>query len=132
MESDEELLAAARRVVRPRRLSPTVEVASVGAALRAGSGRIFTGVCIDAACSIGFCAEHAAVAAMITEGESRITAVVAVDAEGRILPPCGRCRELLVQIDPANGETRVLLPTGARPLHALLPDHWLLAAPPED
>lgn len=132
MEHDAELLAAALSVVKPRRLSPTVEVASVGAALRSAAGRIYTGVCIDAACSLGFCAEHAAVAAMITAGESRIRAVVAVDAQGQILPPCGRCRELIVQIDPANRATEVLLPTGRRPMRELLPDHWLPeAAPPQ-
>ncbi|MBI1170766.1 cytidine deaminase [bacterium] len=122
---DEELLAEALQVTRPRRLSATVEVASVGAALRAASGRIFAGVCIDAACGIGFCAEHGAVAAMITAGESRILDLVAVDAAGAILPPCGRCRELVVQVDPANGATCVLLPEGSRPMRELLPDHWL-------
>ena len=60
--SDEPLLAAARAVVNPRRLSRTVEVGGVGAALRSASGAVFTGVCIDAASGIGFCAEAGAVA----------------------------------------------------------------------
>lgn len=126
MDEDAELRAAARAVVNPRRLSPTVEVAGVGAALRSASGRVFTGVCIDAACGIGFCAEHGAVAAMITAGESRIAAMVAVDWDGRVLPPCGRCRELVVQVDPGNAQTRVILQHGARALRELLPDHWVL------
>ena len=126
MESDVELLGAARAVVNPRRLSPSVEVGGVGAALRTASGRIFTGVCIDAQCSLGFCAEHGAVAAMITAGESRIMAIVAVDWDGTILQPCGRCRELVVQVDPGNAETRVILPKGERAMRELLPDHWLL------
>lgn len=125
-DPDAQLLAAARAVLNPRRLSKTVEVGGVGAALRAASGRIFIGVCIDAASGIGFCAEHAAAAAMVTAGEAQITDMVAVDWDGTILQPCGRCRELVVQLDPANAETRVLLPTGARPMRALLPDHWLL------
>ena len=53
---DQALIAAARAVVNPRRLSKTVEVGGVGAALRSASGAIFTGVCIDAASGIGFCA----------------------------------------------------------------------------
>lgn len=125
-ESDAQLLSAAKQVTRPRRLSISVEVASVGAALRTTTGRIFTGVCIDAACGIGFCAEHGAIAAMITVGESRIEAIVAVNESGEILSPCGRCRELVLQIDPDNGETRVLLAKGARPMRDLVPDHWLL------
>lgn len=123
---DDILLAAARAVVNPRRLSKTVEVGGVGAALRAGSGAIFSGVCIDAASGIGFCAEHGAVAAMITAGESRILDIVAVDRDGTVLQPCGRCRELVVQIDDGNAATRVILPGGARPMAELLPDHWLL------
>lgn len=125
-EADAALIAAARAVLAPRRLSPVVEVAGVGAALRTATGRIFRGVCIDAASGIGFCAEHAAVAAMITEGESRIEAIVAVDWDGTVLQPCGRCRELVVQIDPGNAQTRVILPSGARPMADLLPDHWLV------
>lgn len=126
MEMDRQLLTAAMDVTRPRRLSTSVEVASVGAALRTGSGRIFTGVCIDAACGIGFCAEHGAIAAMITAGESRIEAIVAVNEVGEILSPCGRCRELVIQVDPGNSDTRVLLSKGARPMRELVPDHWLL------
>jgi cytidine deaminase len=126
MPDDQALIAAARAVVNPRRLSRTVEVGGVGAALRTASGAIYTGVCIDAASGIGFCAEHGAVAAMITAGESRIMAMVAVDWDGSILQPCGRCRELVVQVDDGNAETRVILPGGAKPMRALLPDHWLL------
>ena len=123
---DAALIAAARAVLNPRRLSPTVEVAGVGAALITGSGAVYRGVCIDAACGIGFCAEHGAIAAMITAGESRISAIVAVDWDGSVLQPCGRCRELIVQVDAATTETRVILASGAKPLHALLPDHWLI------
>ena len=91
MPADAALIAAARAVVNPRRLSRTVEVGGVGAALVTASGQVFTGVCIDAASGIGFCAEHGAVAAMITAGESRIETIVAVDWDGSVLPPCGRC-----------------------------------------
>ena len=125
MTSDAELLAQALAVARPRVLSPTVEVASVGAALLTAGGTVHAGVCIDAACGIGFCAEHAAIAAMVTAGESRVATIVAVDAAGTVLPPCGRCRELIGQIDPGNAGTRVLLPGGrAVPLSALMPEPW--------
>jgi cytidine deaminase len=124
--SDLDLITAARAVLNPRRLTRTVEVAGVGSALRTASGAIYVGVCIDAACGIGFCAEHAAVAAMITAGETRIMDIVAVDWDGSILPPCGRCRELVVQVDDGNADTRVILSGGVKPMRALLPDHWLV------
>ena len=53
-------------------------------------------MCIDTGSGTGFCAEHAAVAAMVTAGEYLIDTIVAVwrDEEGRlfVLPPCGRYR----------------------------------------
>src|SRR5690242_5350009 len=104
------LLEAARSVLAPRRLSQTVEVGGVGAALLTPSGNIYKGVCIDTASSLGFCAEHAAAGAMVTAGESRIVAMVAVERDGSVVPPCGRCRELVVQLDAANSETQVILP----------------------
>jgi len=131
-DKTETLIEAARAVVAPRQLSPTAEAGSVGAALLSGSGRIFTGVCIDAATSVGFCAEHAAAAAMVTAGESRVLAMVAVDSDGAVLPPCGRCRELIVQLDPGNAGTEVILPGKTAKLRALLPDHWLLDRPARD
>jgi cytidine deaminase len=124
--SDQPLLAAARAVLNPRRLTASVEVGGVGSALRAASGRIFTGVCVDTQCSIGFCAEHAAIAAMITAGESRIMDIVAVGEDGAILPPCGRCREFVVQVDDGNADTWVILPNGSKRMRELLPDHWLI------
>ena len=113
-------------MVNPRRLSDDVEVGGVGAALLAESGRVYTGVCIDTACSMGFCAEHAAVAAMVTAGETgRVLRVVAVGWDGRIMPPCGRCRELLRQLHPENGGTEVLVAEGrVVPLADLLPFDW--------
>jgi cytidine deaminase len=123
--SDEDLVSRATAVLMPRRLSPTVEVGEVGCALVTASGAVHVGVCIDATCGIGFCAEHAAIASM-THRESRIETIVAVDSEGNVLPPCGRCRELICQIDSGNLETRILLPDEkVKSLRQLLPDHWL-------
>jgi cytidine deaminase len=124
--SDEDLVSRATAVLMPRRLSPTVEVGEVGCALVTASGAVHVGVCIDATCGIGFCAEHATIASMVTHRESRIETIVAVDSEGNVLPPCGRCRELICQIDPGNLETRILLPDEkVKSLRQLLPDHWL-------
>ncbi len=128
MEQDA-LIAAARAVLNPRRLSPTVEVGGVAAAVQSRSGRIFAGVCIDAASGIGFCAEHGAIAAMIAAGESQIAVMVAVHWQGAILQPCGRCRELVVQIDAGNADTQVILPQGVKSMRTLLPDHWILNPP---
>ncbi len=104
-----DLYNAALSVAVPKELSDCAQAASVGAAILTASGNVYTGVCIDTACSMGFCAEHAAAAAMITAGESRILKIVAVGYKGNIIPPCGRCREFLSQICFENSEARVLV-----------------------
>ena len=95
----DELIARAEQVCRPRFLSSSSEAGAVAAAILTDRGNCYTGVCIDTPCSMGFCAEHAAAAAMITAGENRIVGVVAVhreeDGSVTIIPPCGRCREFL-------------------------------------
>lgn len=124
--TDGELIARARAALCPRRLSPAVEAGTVGSALVTGSGAVHVGACLDAPCGLGFCAEAAAVAAMVTAGESRIVTIVAVDRDGTLLPPCGRCRELIWQVDPGNADARILLPGDrVEPLRGLLPDPWL-------
>jgi cytidine deaminase len=104
---------------------PDMTAATVAAAILSGSGRTYTGVCLHVTCGIGFCAEHAAVAEMLKARETEILAIVAVCDDG-VLPPCGRCRELLVQVNPRNFAALVGLPNErvAR-LQELLPEHWL-------
>jgi cytidine deaminase len=121
----DELCQSAKAVTHPRRLSDEAEAGGVGAALLTGSGQVYMGVCIDTACSMGFCAEHAAAAAMITAGESRVTKMVAIDWDGRILPPCGRCREFISQLHPDNFNAEVLVsPETVVTLRELLPHDW--------
>jgi len=130
--SDQELFQLAKAKTNKRVLSESATAGSVASALVTAGGNVFVGVCIDAACGIGFCAEHNAIGSMITEGESAIAAIVAVNRHGDILPPCGRCREFIYQVDAANRRTRVLLP-GERvaTIGELLPEHWM-AIPDEE
>ena len=118
------LIEIAAALARP--FTPSAECSSgtVAAALVTVAGHVFTGVCVDTRCSLGFCAEHAAVAEMLKAREAEVRMVVAVTSGGDVLPPCGRCRELLWQISPANTATWVVLgPTTGRALAELLPEH---------
>lgn len=122
----EDLVAEAKKIVGEFPLqTKSFTAGSVAAALVTDKGNVYTGICIDVACGIGFCAEHSAVAEMLKYRETRIEMVVAVDEEG-ILPPCGRCRELMLQVNPGNSNTKVIL-KDKNPVNLgdLLPDHWL-------
>jgi cytidine deaminase len=124
--SDAALIAEAQKLVGEYALiKPSLTAGAVAAALVTASGHVYTGINLDLACGIGFCAEHSAVAEMLKSRETAISRIVAVD-DKRVVPPCGRCRELLVQIDRRNIDCVVLLPDGERTtLRELLPKAWL-------
>jgi len=111
----DDLIAAAAAVLNPQVLGDRSS-GSVGCALVTTAASRYSGVCIDVPCSMGFCAEHAAIAAMVTAGEFRIARIVAVarDDEGAlyVLSPCGRCREFMHQVHPDNLDAEVLLGGG--------------------
>ena len=97
-----DLIEKAKTVLYHRELYLGNRAGDVACALLSEQGHIYLGVCLDIGSGIGFCAEHSAIAAMITAGETAIARVVAVSWDGKVLPPCGRCRELMYEIDPSN------------------------------
>jgi len=120
------LVAAARRHVGEFELiKPSLTAGAVAAALVTEGGNVYTGINLELACGIGFCAEHSAVAEMLKSRETVIMRIVALNKD-RIVAPCGRCRELMIQVDRRNLDCEVLLPDGATAtLRELLPDAWL-------
>lgn len=121
---NDELIASAAAVLNPRTVGDRL-FGDVGSTLVTAAGRRYSGVCVDTSGS-GFCAEQAAIAAMVTAGEYRIARIVAVwrDADGTlyVLPPCGHCREFIRQVDPANIDTEVVVGRDSvRRLRELLP-----------
>ncbi len=81
---------------------------SVAAAILTTSGKYLHGCLHRGELRQQVCAEHAAVAEMIKARETQIAMIVAVCRDG-VLPPCGRCRELLVQVNPKNFNAKVIL-----------------------
>jgi cytidine deaminase len=113
---DRELVEAASAAIRRRYRNDWQEV---GAALRTRSGKIVTGVNLDAYLGrMAVCAEAVALGQMITQlGEIGIDTIVAVrhpepdeaDRLIRIVSPCGGCRELIWDYDR---NARVIVPNG--------------------
>ncbi len=94
------LYAAAAALRQERRISEYVTCGEVSAAILSGTGRIYTGVCIDTCSALGICAERNAIFNMITNGEQVIRKVLAILPDGSSGAPCGACRELMVQLMP--------------------------------
>ena len=127
----EELIAVARTIVGHFACSEDASAGGVAAALVTRSGHVYSGICIDTMCSLGHCAESSAISEMLKARETEIACIVAINGEGKIFPPCGRCRELIRQVSPANWETEVIVGHGriAR-LSALMPFGEPAAAAP--
>lgn len=96
------LYNAAKNVLNPRKVSSIIEAGGVSAAIEAETGKIYVGVCVDSACSLGICAERNAIFNMITNGEYKIKKIIAINSEGKVIPPCGACRELMSQLMPSD------------------------------
>ena len=104
----DELILYAKKVYSPRQIASNAWAGSVAAALLSKKGNVYVGVCIDTCSGMGFCAEHAAIAAMITAGESKISKIVAIGKTG-VYSPCGRCREFICQINDDNINAEVMV-----------------------
>jgi cytidine deaminase len=75
----------------------------VGAAIRATSGTVYTGVNVEnVAYPEGTCAEAGAIAAMIAAGDTRIAEVCVIADSPAPVPPCGGCRQKIAEFaDPS-------------------------------
>lgn len=105
----EEMADKARSVMNRRDVSGMISAGSVGAAILTENHNIYTGVCIDTACSLGFCAERNAIGNMITNGEEEIEKLVCIGSHNdNIMMPCGACRELILQLSDTNKKTKIL------------------------
>jgi cytidine deaminase len=97
----------------------------VGAAGLTPSGRIHVGCNVEnASYGLTLCAECGLVSSVTAAGEADLVAVSVVARDGRPLAPCGRCRQLLVEI----GSVGLLLDQGEASapilLRDLLPAAW--------
>ena len=125
--TNDELISIARKNVAPIQLAgEDLNAATVGCALLCENGKVYEGVCVHLSCGLGFCAEAAAIANMIRDGQTRIVRIVAV-SKNRILSPCGRCREMMVQVNIGNLHCDVVMPSReCVKLEVLIPNHWML------
>ncbi|MFG3579823.1 cytidine deaminase family protein [Micromonospora chersina] len=122
-DTDRALVQAATAVAKLRCRS---ENHTVAAAARTIDGRVFTGVNVYHFTG-GPCAEVVAIGAAATQGAGELETIVAVGDRGRgVIPPCGRCRQVLLDYFPS---IRVIVgpPDALRavPVTDLLPETYV-------
>ncbi|MGA2892226.1 MAG: cytidine deaminase [Xanthobacteraceae bacterium] len=118
-KADQELVTAAIEAIKSRYRDDWQEV---GAALRTRTGKVFTGVNLDAYLGrMAVCAEAVALGrAVVDLGGAGIETIVAVrhpppaakDQTIAVVSPCGACRELIFDYDR---HARVIVPNGKSP-----------------
>jgi cytidine deaminase len=92
----------------------------VGCAALCDDGRVVTGCNVEnASYGLTLCAECSVASALAGTGGGRLVAVCTVAADGEVLAPCGRCRQVLYEFGGPTLE--VDGPGGAVTLGDLLP-----------
>jgi cytidine deaminase len=82
---------------------------TVGAALLAKSGRVYTGCNVEnASYGLSICAERTAVFKAVSEGERDFEAIAVVTERG--VTPCGACRQVLMEF---GEDMQVIVADGA-------------------
>ena len=124
-EEWQRLYEVALGVENPHKVSESIDVGSVGAAILSAKGNIYTGVCVDTSCSLGICAERNAMTSMFTAGEYEISMVCSIYKDGTVMPPCGACREFMMQLGTDASKIQVLLNKDGRntTLKELMPEY---------
>ena len=80
--SNDELINKAKSIIKPKKIKHGLSASDCGCALITDEDNLYLGVSIDTCSGMGFCAEHSAIAAMITGGEYKIKKIVAVLGNG--------------------------------------------------
>lgn len=94
-EAEHDVLIAAAKRARENAHAPFSNF-RVGAALRAKSGRIYTGCNVEnASYGLTCCAERVAIFKAVSEGERGFDAIAVVTDTDVLTPPCGACRQII-------------------------------------
>jgi cytidine deaminase len=93
--SEHNTMISAARMARAHAHAPYSNF-RVGAAVRAKSGRIFTGCNVEnSTYGLTLCAERVAIFKAISEGEHGFDAIAVVADTESLTPPCGACRQII-------------------------------------
>lgn len=127
---DKNLIEEAKKIIVKSSPVKLFDTGEVGASLITSKGNIYSGVSVGFFCGIGSCGEYQAVGNMISNGEKEIKTIVAVWYDKKhkkyeIIPPCGKCREMIHELGKKNWNTEVIVSKNKKvKLKELLPYAW--------
>ena len=113
MPPSQEMIALARAAM-DRAYAPYSRFA-VGAVLRGSNGKLYAGCNVEnAAYPLAVCAETAAIAAMVADGERRIVEALVIGTSETLMTPCGGCRQRLREFATDGLPIHLCGPAGLR------------------
>ena len=93
----------------------------VGAAAIIDDGRVITGANVEnASYGLTLCAECSLISELFSSGGGKLVAFCCVDAEGAVIMPCGRCRQLLSEHAAAGMMMETV--SGIKSIEEVIPD----------
>ncbi|MDG6956673.1 MAG: cytidine deaminase [Nitrososphaerota archaeon] len=100
-KKDTKALIDAARKARENAYSPYSGV-KIGAAVLTSDGSVYTGANIEnASYGLSCCAERTAMFKAVSEGAGKILAIAVVGKSEQFTRPCGACRQVMVEFNPA-------------------------------
>lgn len=130
-KGDKELIEKTKEAILKSNQIDLYGTSDVGSALSTSKGNIYVGVCMGHFCGIGSCAEYQAIGSMISNGEKDIKTIVAIGYDKKkkkfmsVLPPCGKCREMIKQTSKKNRNAHIIISNSKKvKLKELLPHSW--------
>jgi len=129
-QQDKNLIEKAKEIIIKSSPVNLIDTGDVGSALITLKENIYQGVSLGFYSGIGSCGEYQAIGTMISNGEKKIKTIVAVWYDEKkkiygIIPPCGKCREMLHQLGRYNWNTDVIISKSKKvKLKDLLPYAW--------
>lgn len=81
----------------------------VGAAAVSNTGKVYKGCNVEnASYGLGVCAERNCFAQAVINGETNIKALAVYTEEEKLTPPCGACRQVIVEFMASDGVIKSL------------------------
>ena len=102
-----ELIRIGKEAIAYSRITPRLKTGDCICVLESTDNRLYTGYSMSFSNSC-FCAEQSAIIQMINDGVYSIKRMVTISKEGQVIPPCGKCIEIISHL-PNSTEIEIAI-----------------------